>query len=146
MSLQVKPIAQGIVSKTFRDRVLVVGEAAGQVKTTTGGGVYFGLLCAEIAGNVINDAFKEGDFSERRFSVYEKQWKSQIGKEIRLGTAARTLCGKMKDRQIEKIFNVVQSDGFFDYIAKHADFDWHGSFVLNFMKMLSRSINVFRDS
>lgn len=135
-ALQFKPIAQGMVSKTYADRVIAVGEAAGQVKTTTGGGVYFGLLCAEIASNIIDDGFKNGDFSKRRFSLYEKQWKSQIGKEIRLGVVARTLCGRLNDRQIEKMFNIIKSDGFFDFIAKNADFDWHGDFVLRFLNML----------
>jgi digeranylgeranylglycerophospholipid reductase len=134
--LQLKPIAQGVVAKTFGERVLVVGEAAGQVKTTTGGGVFFGLVCAEIASDVVDRSFKDGDFSGRKLSLYEKQWKGQIGKEIRLGTVARNFCGKLKDQQVEKIFNLVQTDGFFDFIAKNADFDWHGRFVLRFLKML----------
>jgi geranylgeranyl reductase family protein len=136
LPIQIKPIAQGIVSKTFGNRVLAVGEAAGQVKTTTGGGISFGLLCAEIAADVINDAFKKDNLSEGEFSAYEKRWKLEIGKEIRFGAAARSLCGRLKDLQIEKIFNTVQSDGFFDYISKHANFDRHGSFVLSFLKML----------
>jgi geranylgeranyl reductase family protein len=136
MSLQIKPIAQGVLSKTFGNRVLAVGEAAGQVKTTTGGGIFFGLFCAEIAADVINDAFKEGDLSERKLSNYEKSWRAVIGKEIRFGAVARGLCDKLKDSQIEKIFNNVQSDGFFEYISRYANFDRHGSFVLSFLKKL----------
>jgi geranylgeranyl reductase family protein len=136
MSLQVKPIAQGIVSKSFRDRVLVIGEAAGQVKTTTGGGIYFGLSCAEIATDVIKDAFENDDFSEKRLSVYQKQWKSKIGNEIRLGALSRNMCGRLKDTQIEKIFDIVQSNGFFEDISNNADFDRHGSFLLGFLKKL----------
>jgi geranylgeranyl reductase family protein len=135
--LQLKPIAQGVVSKTFGERVLVVGEAAGQVKTTTGGGVFFGLVCAEIASNIIDQSFKDGDFSDKKLSLYERQWKAQIGTEIRLGIVARKLCGKLKDQQVEKIFSLVQTDGFFDFIAKNADFDWHGKFVLRLFKMLA---------
>jgi digeranylgeranylglycerophospholipid reductase len=136
MSLQIKPIAQGIVSKTFGDRVLAVGEAAGQIKTTTGGGIFFGLLCAEIAANVINNAFKEGDLSERKLFAYEKRWKSEIGNEIRLGAIVKSLCGRLKDSQIETIFDTVKSNGFFDHISRHANFDRHSGFVLNFLKML----------
>jgi digeranylgeranylglycerophospholipid reductase len=134
--LQLKPIAQGVVSRTFGERVLVVGEAAGQVKTTTGGGVFFGLVCAEIASNIIDRSFKDGDFSDKKLSLYEKQWKAQIGTEIRLGTVARNVCGKLKDQQVEKIFSLVQTDGYFDFIAKNADFDWHGRFVLKLFKKL----------
>jgi digeranylgeranylglycerophospholipid reductase len=135
-ALQFKPIAQGVVSRTFKGRVLVVGEAAGQVKTTTGGGVFFGLVCAEIASNVIHQIFKDNDFSEKKFASYEKEWKSQIGPEIRLGSVARNFCGKLKDQQVERVFDLVQTNGFFDFIAKNADFDWHGNFVLKLLKML----------
>ena len=134
--LQLKPIAQGGVSRTFGERVLIVGEAAGQVKTTTGGGVFFGLLCSEIASNIIDQGFKDGSFSANKLSMYEKQWKAKIGTEIRVGTVARNFCGKLKDQQVEKMFSLVRTDGFFDFIAKNADFDWHGKFVLKLLKML----------
>jgi digeranylgeranylglycerophospholipid reductase len=42
--------------RSYSDRVLVVGDAAGQVKPTTGGGVYYGLLCAEIAADTMHRA------------------------------------------------------------------------------------------
>ncbi|MCX5798928.1 MAG: NAD(P)/FAD-dependent oxidoreductase [Proteobacteria bacterium] len=140
--LQLKPIAQGIVSKTFRERVLAVGEAAGQVKTTTGGGVYFGLLCSEIASTTILEAFKDGNFSKKKFSTYEKQWKSKIAREIRTGYIVRNFCGRLSDHQMERVFNIIQSDGFFDYIAKNADFDWHGKFLLGFLKKISYFLNL----
>jgi len=136
ISMQIKPIAQGIVSKTFGNRVLAVGEAAGQVKTTTGGGIYFGLLCAEIAVDVIKDAFQDDDFSEKRLSTYQKRWKSRIGNEIRLGAVSRNMCGSLNDMQIEKVFDIIQTNGFFEYIANNADFDRHGSFLLSFLKKL----------
>ncbi|CAD7770706.1 hypothetical protein BLFGPEAP_00420 [Candidatus Methanoperedenaceae archaeon GB50] len=62
-SVGYKPIAQGLVSKTCTDRVIAVGETAGQVKTTTGGGIYYGLLCSEIAVQVILKAFKKNSFN-----------------------------------------------------------------------------------
>lgn len=135
-SLRYKPIAQGIVSKTCGKGVIIVGEAAGQIKTTTGGGLYFGLLCSELASQTIIEAFKKNDFSEDMLSTYEKQWKFLISKEIKMGMAVRKLCGKLSDRQIEKIFSIINSDGFFDYIAKNADFDWHGMFVSDLYKKI----------
>ncbi|MCX8022734.1 MAG: NAD(P)/FAD-dependent oxidoreductase [Syntrophorhabdaceae bacterium] len=137
----IKPIAQGIVSKTFCERVLVVGEAAGQVKTTTGGGVFFGLLCAEIAARVLIGCLNDNDFSEERMSVYEKEWKSLIGREISLGIKVRDLCGRLSDRQIEKIFNAINMDGFLDFIEKNANFDWHGKFII---AILNRLLNFIK--
>jgi flavin-dependent dehydrogenase len=33
------------------------------VKATTGGGIYYGLLAAQLAGDTIHTAFAPGDFS-----------------------------------------------------------------------------------
>jgi flavin-dependent dehydrogenase len=134
--LQFKPIAQGLVSKTYGDRVLALGEAAGQVKTTTGGGIYFGLLCSEIAAQVVCERFDEGDFSKSRMASYERLWKKAIQKEILIGYYARKFCGKMSDRQIEKTLKIIQTDGFIPMLKEKGDFDWHSELVLMFMKQL----------
>ncbi|GAI10492.1 unnamed protein product, partial [marine sediment metagenome] len=41
----------------------MVGDAAGQVKPTTGGGIYYGLLCADIAANNLHRALENDDLS-----------------------------------------------------------------------------------
>jgi geranylgeranyl reductase family protein len=130
-----KPIAQGLVSKTFGERIISVGECAGQVKTTTGGGIYFGLICAEIAGEEVLKAFKKGDLSSERLSSYDKKWKSKIGNEIKRGYFLRKMWERLTDEQIEKLFTMVKSDGFMDYISKKLKFDWH-SLILT--KLLQR--------
>lgn len=134
MKIQFKPIAQGLTSKTYGNRVLSLGEAAGQVKTTTGGGIYFGLLCSEIAARVILRSFEEGCFTEKRLSEYERLWKRVLQKEIRIGYYARKLCAKLNDRQIEKVFDIIQSDGFIPLVREKGNFDWHSDLILQLMK------------
>jgi len=50
-------------SKTYGDRVLVVGDAAGQVKPTTGGGIYYSLLCGEMAADTLHEALDREDLA-----------------------------------------------------------------------------------
>jgi digeranylgeranylglycerophospholipid reductase len=133
--VQYKAIAQGLVSKTFGSRVLAIGEAAGQVKTTTGGGIYFGLLCSSIAAGVIEKRFQEGDFSERAMSEYEKLWKKRLQKEILLGYHARKVCARLNDSQIERLFRIARNDGVIPMIREQGNFDWHGELT---MKLLRR--------
>jgi len=38
------PIPVRRIPKSYAERLVIVGEAAGQVKATTGGGIYFGML------------------------------------------------------------------------------------------------------
>jgi geranylgeranyl reductase family protein len=135
--IQFKPIAQGLISKTFGERVLTVGEAAGQVKTTTGGGIYYGLLCSEFASQVILKKFTEGNFSAKALSEYEKLWKRALKKEILIGYFARKLCGKLNDNQIENLFRMIQNNGILPLVKNKGDFDWHSELLLAFLRKLS---------
>ena len=128
--IQFKAIAQGLVSKTYGERIISLGEAAGQVKTTTGGGIYFGLLCAEIAANVVYQSFEKENFTADLFSQYEKLWKKAIKREILIGYYMRKLCSKFNDFQIEQMFQKAQNDGVIPLIKKKGDFDWHSETIL----------------
>ena len=136
-SIRVKAIAQGLLSRTFGDRVIALGEAAGQIKTTTGGGIYYGLMCADIAAAAVHACFSRGDFSASALAPYEKNWKSALQKEIILGHMTRRMCARLSDSQIERIFRLAQTDGILPIIREKADFDWHSDLILALVKRLS---------
>ncbi len=125
-----KPIAQGLMTKSYRNRMLVVGEAASQVKTTTGGGIFFGLLCSDIASEIISKGFKEGTLTEQHLSSYEKCWKKEIQKEILVGHYTRKICEKLSDSQIENMFQIARNDGVIPLIKKKGNFDWQSEVIL----------------
>jgi len=125
-----RPIAHGLVSKTYSDRVIVVGEAAGQVKTTTGGGIYYGLLCSEIAAHIILKAFKKNCFNGTVLSEYEKLWKREIENEIKVGYHLRQIYSKLSDWQIEGVFNLVKKNGILPKVMNKIKFDWHSDLIL----------------
>ncbi|HDM35932.1 MAG TPA: NAD(P)/FAD-dependent oxidoreductase, partial [Candidatus Syntrophoarchaeum butanivorans] len=55
-----------MAERTVSDGFIAVGDAAGQVKPTTGGGIYPGAVCARIAGKVAAEASLDGDTSRKR--------------------------------------------------------------------------------
>ena len=118
--------------RTYRDRVVVVGDAAGQVKPTTGGGIYYGLLCAEIASDVLGRALVSGDLSQKAFARYERGWRARLGRELRIGRWARKLYEGFSDRQIDEVFDIIVSNGIHHDILSATDFsfDWHGQSIL----------------
>ncbi|MBI2916607.1 MAG: NAD(P)/FAD-dependent oxidoreductase [Chloroflexi bacterium] len=124
------------VPRTYAPRALVVGDAAGQVKPTTGGGVYYGQLCAEVAAETLHRALDEGDFSGARFAQYEQGWRKLIGRELQVGYYARLLYERLNDSHIERLFTAVQSNGLHKTIVEAEDFsfDWHAEFILRTMK------------
>ncbi|MBC8275083.1 MAG: NAD(P)/FAD-dependent oxidoreductase [Chloroflexi bacterium] len=128
--------------KTYADRILVVGEAAGQVKPTTGGGIYYGLICADIAADTLHQAFQAHDFSESRLASYQKRWRARLGKELQVGCWAHRLYKKLDNRQIERLHNFISNNGIPQFIAELDDFsfDWHSELILKTLKHLAVSI------
>ena len=118
--------------RTYADRVLVVGEAAGQVKPTTGGGIYYGLLCADIAAEVLHQAFVTGDFSAAVLSAYEKKWRARLNRELTIGYWARTLWARLSNNHIDRLFHLASQEGVPEVIATGNSFsyDWHSRLLL----------------
>jgi digeranylgeranylglycerophospholipid reductase len=141
--IKIKAIAQGLLSKTYGERVIAIGEAAGHVKTTTGGGVAYGLMGADIAADVIGECFARNAFSAKDLARYEKAWRTAMQREIVLGRMARGVCARLTDAQMEKIFYLAQTDGIIPIIREKGDFDWHGDLILALIKRLS-FMKVFR--
>lgn len=134
-SLGIRPIAQGPVWKTYTLRVISLGECAGQVKTTTGGGIYFGIISSFCAFETIKRAIKVGNFTEGTLKSYEDKWRREIGAEIILGRLIRRLWSGLSDKDIERIFNHVSKDGFLDRVLRNFTFDWH---VKSLMKIIDK--------
>jgi flavin-dependent dehydrogenase len=124
--------------KTSRERVLVVGDAAGQVKPTTGGGIYYGLLCAQIAADTMHQALGSNDFSAKVFGSYEKKWRRVLSKELRIDYWVRWLFERLNDRQIERLFHIIQSKRIPDSLLNSKDFsfDWHSRLILKGLRHL----------
>ncbi|MCJ7515806.1 MAG: NAD(P)/FAD-dependent oxidoreductase [Dehalococcoidia bacterium] len=128
--------------KTHSDRLLVVGEAAGQVKPTTGGGIYYGLICADIAADTLHKAFQLHEFSESRLAAYEKRWRARLGREIKIGYWSHRIYRMLNNRQIEGLYNFISRNGMPQFIAELDDFpfDWHRDLILKTLKHLAVAI------
>ena len=131
-----KIIPMGTLPRTYGDRILVVGDAAGQVKPTTGGGIYFGHLGAKIAAQVLSEALRQNDLSTANLSRYQKDWKAKMGKEISFGYRSRQFYARLRDRHIERIFAMLDSDGIAQALLYSPDFsfDWHRNLILAGLK------------
>jgi geranylgeranyl reductase family protein len=125
----VAPIPLGPLPRTAGDRVLVVGEAAGQVKTTTGGGVYYGLLAARIAVAVLTRALKENRLGRETLAAYEMQWRRLLERELEYGLRLRRLARRLDDRALAGFLRLAQHDGLRVLLRSLARFDWHASLI-----------------
>ena len=127
-------ISFGTISKSYSERVIAVGEAAGLVKTTTGGGIYYGLISAEMASKVIKEAFQKEDFSAKFLSKYEKLWGRDLGREIRFGRYFHKFYSRLNDNSIDTLFDAAKKDGLLPFISENGKFDWHKNALVKVLK------------
>jgi len=123
-------VASGPIKRTFSNRLLVVGDAAGQVKPTTGGGVIFGGICASIAGRVAAEAIKRGRFEEGFLSLYEKLWKEKLSKEFKYMIWAKRVYNALSDKAIDRIFELIIKKNLQQVISEKGDMDFQSDVLL----------------
>jgi len=131
----------GSIKKDVSNGVLIVGDAAGQVKSTTGGGLYYGILCAKIAGEVICKALlngpKRGVLPETVLSEYRSRWWTMLGKEIEFSVKARQFFDLLSDEEINYLFKVLnREEALVSLIEAEGDIDRQSGIVSLLLKGL----------
>jgi flavin-dependent dehydrogenase len=77
-------IPYGLPCKTYFDSGILIGDAAGQADSLTGGGIDYSMIASKLAAGVLIKLAKSGKpFSEENLREYEKLWRKAIYKPIR---------------------------------------------------------------
>jgi digeranylgeranylglycerophospholipid reductase len=148
--LKVKPlkinaglIPLGVRAQTVASKVMVVGDAAAQAKPTSGGGLYTGICCAKIAGEVAAEnalASSKGD----GLAIYEKRWRQMLDRELSLGMALRRLFKNLHNREINFIFEVMDNKALLDIVATYGDIDYPSLIIKALLQHPKEWWRVFR--
>lgn len=112
------PIAP--VPRSKAGRVLLIGDAAGQVKPWSGGGLYTGALCARIAAHA---AARVRTAGLAALDEYEEAWRRAIGSELRFGEIIRRALGSMQDPDVDALFAAADRPDVLRDLANQADID-----------------------
>jgi digeranylgeranylglycerophospholipid reductase len=120
----------GPISKTFHDGLLVVGDAASQVKPTTGGGIIMGLTCAELAGEIAAQAVHRNDTSASFLSKYERNWKKKIGFDMTVMRQLRRILNRLTDKQLDKLIAFCHRINVGEILGEVRDVDFQGTSLI----------------
>ena len=132
-----KPVAFAPLRKSVKGRLLAVGEAAGQVKTTTGGGIFYGLVCSEIASKLIEKTLHSNNI--RYLEKYERKWRRKFDNEISIGKRVREVAKKVDDETLDRLFyKVKESHYIINGIIRKINFEYHGELLRFLLRVLSR--------
>jgi flavin-dependent dehydrogenase len=111
------PVSQRAV--TVKGNVMLVGDAAGQVKATTGGGIIFGIACAHIAARVIREHMTQ----DKSLEVYEKLWRKRYGLDLGLHRLVHSYYSYLGEREMEWMVRLSKMMGAERFLGKYGDMD-----------------------
>jgi digeranylgeranylglycerophospholipid reductase len=114
MIADVLPV-DGPLSRTYSNHAMVVGDAAGMVMPTNGGGISTAMITGEIAGQTAVDHVQKGV----PLSDYEKRWKEVMGREMYVSTKLRRYADPFmrNDLIFHLIMRVLGTKGIKDVIT-----------------------------
>jgi geranylgeranyl reductase family protein len=123
---------KGPIKNFVEGDTLIVGDAAGQAKPTTAGGIFSCGMAGIMAGEAISEALETGNQS--LLINYERRWKEKFGKEFEKQNLARKILARLDNDTVNKLFNSITPEIEED-ISNKEDFDFHTSSILRLLGM-----------
>ncbi len=117
-------IPLGLLDRTYSDRAMLVGDAASQVKATSGGGIYTGLVCSQSCTKTAINALEMDALSKRALAGYQKDWMKHIGDELKKDMLIHRVFASMTDKQFEEAFDLMANEDILGIINRVGDIDY----------------------
>jgi len=114
----------GTVPRLSAERVLLVGDAAAQVKPLSGGGIFTGMRAAVLAASVAAPALSADDLSARRLGAYDALWRGEFGDEFRRALYLRRLFARLSDAELEAVVDALAHGALGRTVVAFGDIDF----------------------
>ena len=113
----------GICNRSVKDNLVIVGDAACQLKPLTYGGLYFGLKSAAILASCIKN---------NRLNQYDQFWRKELESEISIGLKIRKVYNKLDGEELSTVFSLLKDHK--SLVEKIGDFENHSRLLLEIVK------------
>jgi len=121
---------KGPIDKFVSNNVVIVGDAAGQSKPTTAGGIFSCGMGGILAGKAISKFLETGN--QKDLNEYQKIWRHKFGKEFQKQLLARKILERLDNETIDKLFNSITPE-VLNEISSKDDFDFHTSSIIKLL-------------
>ena len=113
----------GYIKPFILERNVAIGDAAGQTKPTTAGGIYSGGMGGIYAGRSISKCLKN-DNDCSYLKEYQNNWLNAFGKEFDRQILFRKILERLDNKSLDRIFSNISSSAI-EKISSTGDFDFH---------------------
>ncbi len=135
------------IERTYTTKAVVVGDAAGHVKATTGGGVILGGQAAKIAGETVAESLENGDHSGKFLARYEALWREELGSEFLTMWLAQKTLTSLSDKGLDRLVVGARNMHLENIIGKKGDMDRQARVIRSLLReprMLLLGFDVIR--
>lgn len=119
----------GVMNRTYKNRTLFVGDAAGFPKPTSGGGIYTGIRSARHAAAVAAQACEVGIYDDTVLAGYERRWREDFGRELDMGYRLFEMRQKMSAEDTDALIQALNTPAILRTIEEYGDIDRPGVLV-----------------
>ena len=123
---------KGPIKDFISGDVVIAGDAAGQSKPTTAGGIYSCAMGGLLAGNAITKYLETNERSQ--LQQYQKFWHDKFGKEFEKQRLARKILERVDNKTIDMIFDTITPE-IISEISNKDDFDFHATSIVKLLGM-----------
>jgi len=133
---------KGPIKNFMSANVVIVGDAAGQAKPTTAGGIYSCGIGGMMAGQAVAKYLE----THKLFHLqqYKKSWNNKFGREFEKQRLARKILERVDNKTIDKLFDTI-TPKIIAEISDKDDFDFHAVSIVKLLgirKSLSTAQNI----
>lgn len=114
----------GAIDSFVTGKTILVGDAAGQTKPSTAGGIYSCGIAGILAGRAIAETINLNEDSALK--VYEQEWRDLFQNEFRKMTMARKVLERLDNKALDEIINSLTEHKLRE-IIESTDFDYHSN-------------------
>jgi geranylgeranyl reductase family protein len=123
-------VVGGPLDRFVYGRRIVVGDAAGQCKPMTAGGIFTGGLGGKMGGYAVAQALSKDDPSI--LLKYEEAWKNKFERDFKVQSSLRKLFVELENEEIDALFDVLLKSGAAEALSD-GSFDYH---AINLVKLV----------
>lgn len=139
----VSGIPIGHLPTTHGTRVLLVGDAAAQVKPLSGGGIFTGMQCAETLARVAADALARDELSESALAHYDRAWRAELGEEFQRALYLRRIFTRLSDADLDALIAALKGAGMRETIVAFGDIDFPTHVVRQLLRASPSLVRLF---
>ena len=123
---------KGPIKNFVEGKTVIIGDAAGQAKPTTAGGIFTSGMGGVYAGQAISEFLKTND--KNKLDQYQKKWMTRFGKEFEKQLLARKILERIDNNTINKLFEIITPE-IIKEISEKDDFDFHTGSIIKLLKI-----------